>query len=52
MKGQRFVTEKTRRADQARQEREEFLRKPEQIREGGSAGTGNSGAGSSGTEKT
>ena len=34
MKGQRYVTEKTRRADQARQEREEFLRKLEQIRRG------------------
>ena len=33
-KGQRYVTEKTRRADQARQEREEFLRKLEQIRMG------------------
>ena len=34
MKGQQYVTEKTRRADQARQEREEFLRKLEQIRMG------------------
>jgi four helix bundle protein len=34
LKGQRYVTEKTRRADQARQEREEFLRKLEQIRMG------------------
>jgi four helix bundle protein len=34
MKGQRYVTEKTRRATQARQEREEFLRKLEQIRTG------------------
>ena len=34
MKGQRYVTEKTRRADKARQEREEFLRKLEQIRTG------------------
>ena len=34
MKGQRYVTDKTRRADQARQEREEFLRKLEQIRMG------------------
>jgi four helix bundle protein len=34
MKGQRYVTEKTRLADQARQEREEFLRKLEQIRQG------------------
>jgi len=38
MKGQRYVTEKTRRADKARQEREEFLKKLERIRkEGGSA---------------
>jgi four helix bundle protein len=44
MKGQRYVTEKTRRATQARQDREEFLRKLEQIRKGGSAGTGSSGA--------
>jgi four helix bundle protein len=34
MKGQRYVTEKTRRASQARQEREEFLKKLEQIRTG------------------
>jgi four helix bundle protein len=34
MKGQRYVTEKTRRVDQARLEREEFLRKLEQIRMG------------------
>ena len=39
MKGQRYVTEKTRRATQARQEREEFLRKLEQIRKGSGAGT-------------
>jgi four helix bundle protein len=39
MKGQRYVTEKTRRATQARQEREEFLRKFEQIRKGGAPGT-------------
>jgi four helix bundle protein len=45
MKGQRFVTQKTRRADQARQEREEFLKKLEQIRKGGSAGAGGVGAG-------
>ena len=38
MKGPRYVTEKTRRADKARQEREEFLKKLERIRkEGGSA---------------
>jgi four helix bundle protein len=52
MKGQRYVTEKTRRADQARQEREEFLKKLEQIRKGGNAGTGDAGTSSSGTEKT
>jgi len=38
LKGQRYVNEKTRRADKARQEREEFLKKLERIRkEGGSA---------------
>ena len=42
LKGQRYVTEKTRRASQARQEREEFLKKLEQIRKGGSPGTGGS----------
>ena len=47
LKGQRYVTEKTRRATQARQEREEFLRKLEQVRKGGSPGTG-----SPETEKT
>jgi len=40
MKGQRYVTEKTRRATRARQEREEFLRKLEQIRKGVSPGAG------------
>jgi four helix bundle protein len=54
LKGQRYVTEKTRRATQARQEREEFLKKLEQLRKAGSAGTGGAGAdglgtGSSGT---
>ena len=34
MKGQRYVTEKTRKADQARRERDEFLKKLEQIRRG------------------
>ena len=38
MKGQRYVTEKTRRVTQARQEREEFLRKLEQIRKGSTSG--------------
>ena len=40
MKGQRYVTEKTRRADKARQEREELLKKLEQIRTGGSVAAG------------
>jgi PP-loop superfamily ATP-utilizing enzyme len=39
MKGQRYVTEKTRRVTQARQEREEFLRKLEQIRKGSAPST-------------
>ena len=39
LKGQRYVTEKTRRVTQARQEREEFLRKLEQIRKGREPGT-------------
>jgi four helix bundle protein len=38
MKGQRYVTEKTRRVTQARHEREEFLRKLEQIRKGSASG--------------
>jgi four helix bundle protein len=49
LKGQRYVTEKTRRATQARQKREEFLKKLEQIRKAGSAGTGGAGAGGLGT---
>jgi four helix bundle protein len=52
LKGQRYVTEKTRRVTQARQEREEFLRKLEQIRKGGSPGTGGPGTGGPETEKT
>jgi len=40
MKGQRYVTEKTRRADKARQERDEFLKKLEQIRSGSGDATG------------
>ena len=40
LKGQRYVTEKTRRADKVRQEREEFLKKLEQIRSGGSIARG------------
>ena len=39
LKGQRYVTEKTRRATQARQERDEFLRKLEQIRKGSTLST-------------
>jgi four helix bundle protein len=49
LKGQRYVTEKTRRMDQARREREEFLKKLEQIRKAGSTGTGGTGAGGLGT---
>jgi four helix bundle protein len=49
LKGQRYVTEKTRRAAQARQEREEFLKKLEEIRKGSSAGTGSTGTGGAGT---
>ena len=41
LKGQRYVSEKTRRADKARQEREEFLKKLEQIRKGGGTIAGN-----------
>ena len=52
LKGQRYVTEKTRRASQARQERDEFLKKLEQIRKGGDARTGSSGTRDAGTEKT
>ena len=32
LKGQRYVTDKTRRVDEARRDREEFLRKLERIR--------------------
>jgi len=39
MKGQRYVTERTKKADQARREREEFLTKLEQIRKGNSPAT-------------
>jgi four helix bundle protein len=49
LKGERYVTEKTRRASQARLEREEFLKKLEQIRKGGSPGTGGAGTGIPGT---
>jgi four helix bundle protein len=41
MKGERYVTEKTLRATQARQEREEFLKKLEQIRKGSAPSTAN-----------
>ena len=37
LKGERYVSGKTRRADQAARERQEFLRKLEQIRRGGSS---------------
>ena len=50
LKGQRYVNEKTRRADKGRQEREEFLKKLEQIRKGASLGTGNPGIRGSDTE--
>jgi four helix bundle protein len=38
MKGQRYVTEKARRVTQARSEREEFLKRLEQIRKGSGPG--------------
>ena len=41
IKGQRYVTDKTRRATEARREREEFLKKFEQVRKGDSATTEN-----------
>ena len=43
MKGERYVTERTRRATQARQEGEEFLKKLEQIRKGSAPGTSGQG---------
>ena len=49
LKGQRYVTEKTRRATQARQDRQEFLKKLEQIRNAGRAGAGSAGTGGSET---
>jgi len=49
MKGQRYVTEKTRRATQDRQERKEFLKKLEQIRKAGSPESGGPGRDSPGT---
>lgn len=52
LKGQRYVSEKTRRADKARQERDEFLKKLEQIRKGTSLGTGSPGTGGPVTEET
>jgi four helix bundle protein len=36
IKGQRYLTDKTRKADQAKRDRDEFLQKLEQIRQGGS----------------
>jgi hypothetical protein len=42
MKGQRYVTEKTRRETEARRERDEFLRKLQQIRKGSAPATGKS----------
>ena len=36
LKGQRYVTRRTKKADQARHEREEFLKKLEEIRKGAS----------------
>jgi len=50
LKGQRYVSEKTRRADKARLEREEFLKKLEQIRKGGGTVNGSAGP-ASGTQK-
>jgi four helix bundle protein len=38
MKGQRYVTDKVRNADQRKIERDEFLKKLEQIRQGGKVG--------------
>jgi four helix bundle protein len=52
LKGQRYVTEKARRATQARRERDEFLKKLEQIRKGTSLGTGSPGTGGSEREET
>ena len=49
LKGQRYVTEKTRRATQARQDREEFLKKLEQIRKAGSPGADKSETRATGT---
>ena len=39
LKGQRYVTEKTREVTRARHEREEFLKKLEEIRKGNAPGT-------------
>jgi len=50
MKGQRYVNEKTRRADKSAQDRAEFLKELEQIRTGGKpsrdavTGTGEAGS--------
>jgi len=40
LKGRRYVTEKTRRAEQRAREREEFLKKLEEVRRGGSPTVG------------
>ncbi len=50
LKGQRYVSEKTRRTDKARLEREEFLKKLEQIRKGGGTVADSAGP-TSGTQK-
>jgi four helix bundle protein len=50
LKGQRYVTEKTRRMDQARPQREEFLKKLERIRKEGGSAAGSSGT-ASGSQK-
>ena len=41
LKGQRYVTEKTRRADDARRDREDFLRRLDQMRKAGGSGPRN-----------
>jgi four helix bundle protein len=46
LKGQRYVTEKTRRMDQARQQREDFLKKLERIRKEGASAADGSGTAS------
>ena len=41
LKGQRYVTEKTRRADDARRDREDFLRRLDQMRKADGSGPRN-----------